>query len=66
MINRLFLFSAVLCLTSSVVFAAPEGFKVQEFALPPHVDYPAAITVAANGDVYVSSDQNGSLGKDTE
>lgn len=32
--------------------------------MPPNVDYPAAITVAANGDVYVSSDQNGSLGKD--
>lgn len=32
--------------------------------MPPDVDYPAAITVAANGDVYVSSDQNGSLGKD--
>ncbi|MCW1884629.1 c-type cytochrome [Luteolibacter flavescens] len=33
-----------------------------EFAGPPNADYPAAITAAANGDVYVSSDQNGSLG----
>ena len=52
------------CLATSAAFAAPDGFKVQEFAMPPNVDYPAAITVAANGDVYVSSDQNGSLGKD--
>ena len=35
---------------------------MKEFAGPPDADYPAAITAAANGDVYVSSDQNGSLG----
>ncbi|MCW1922858.1 c-type cytochrome [Luteolibacter arcticus] len=35
---------------------------MREFAGPPDADYPAAITAAANGDVYVSSDQNGSLG----
>ncbi|MCH7228327.1 c-type cytochrome [Verrucomicrobiaceae bacterium E54] len=44
--------------------AVPDGFVIQEFAGPPNADYPAAITVAPNGDVYVSSDQNGSLGKD--
>ena len=49
--------------TVSAAFALPEGFEIQEFAGPPNADYPAAITVAANGDVYVSSDQNGSLGK---
>ncbi len=43
--------------------AVPEGFTIHEFAAPPEADYPAAITVAPNGDVYVSSDQNGSLGK---
>ena len=43
--------------------AAPEGFEIHEFAGPPNADYPAAISVAPNGDVYVSSDQNGSLGK---
>ena len=43
--------------------ALPEGFEIREFAGPPNADYPAAITVAPNGDVYVSSDQNGSLGK---
>jgi putative heme-binding domain-containing protein len=42
--------------------AEPEGFTLREFAGPPNADYPAAITAAANGDVYVSSDQNGSLG----
>ena len=42
--------------------ALPEGFEIREFAGPPNADYPAAITAAANGDVYVSSDQNGSLG----
>ncbi len=35
---------------------------MKEFAAPPEADYPAAITVSASGDVYVSSDQNGSLG----
>ena len=49
--------------TVSAAFALPEGFEIQEFAGPPNADYPAAITVAPNGDVYVSSDQNGSLGK---
>ena len=42
--------------------ALPEGFVMKEFAGPPNADYPAAITVSATGDVYVSSDQNGSLG----
>jgi putative heme-binding domain-containing protein len=42
--------------------ALPQGFTMKEFAGPPNADYPAAITAAANGDVYVSSDQNGSLG----
>lgn len=49
--------------TVATAFALPEGFEIKEFAGPPNADYPAAITVAPNGDVYVSSDQNGSLGK---
>lgn len=48
--------------TLSAAFAVPEGFVIREFAGPPDADYPTAITAAANGDVYVSSDQNGSLG----
>jgi putative heme-binding domain-containing protein len=42
--------------------AVPQGFVIREFAGPPNADYPTAITAAANGDVYISSDQNGSLG----
>ncbi len=49
---------------SSAVSAIPEGFVLRDFAGPPNADYPTAITAAANGDVYVSSDQNGSLGHD--
>ncbi|BCX48358.1 hypothetical protein HAHE_22660 [Haloferula helveola] len=48
---------------SGTALAIPEGFEIHDFAGPPNADYPAAITVAPNGDVYVSSDQNGSLGK---
>lgn len=47
---------------ADVALGLPAGFQIREFAGPPNADYPAAITVAANGDVYVSSDQNGSLG----
>ncbi len=54
----------LLFLTASIpAFAVPEGFEIKTFAEPFDADYPAAITVAPNGDVYVSSDQNGSLGK---
>jgi putative heme-binding domain-containing protein len=42
--------------------AVPDGFEIHEFAGPPDVDYPTAVYAAANGDVYVSSDPNGSLG----
>ncbi len=52
----------VFCATAASAIAVPEGFTLREFAGPPNADYPAAITAAANGDVYVSSDQNGSLG----
>ncbi|MCU0751394.1 MAG: hypothetical protein MUF13_17800 [Akkermansiaceae bacterium] len=47
---------------ADVALGLPAGFQIREFAGPPNADYPAGITVAANGDVYVSSDQNGSLG----
>jgi putative heme-binding domain-containing protein len=42
--------------------AVPEGFVIKKFAGPPEVEYPTGISAAANGDVYVSVDQNGSLG----
>lgn len=47
---------------AGTAIALPEGFVMREFAGPPDADYPAAVTAAANGDVYVSSDRNGSLG----
>jgi putative heme-binding domain-containing protein len=46
--------------------ALPEGWKITEFAAPPQAEYPAAISAAANGDVYISSDRNGSLGKNPQ
>lgn len=45
----------------SFAMALPEGWKITEFASPPDGEYPAAISAAANGDVYISSDRNGSL-----
>lgn len=53
-----------LCLLLPVpaALALPEGFVIRDFAGPPNVEYPTALTAAANGDVYVSSDKNGSLG----
>lgn len=45
-----------------VANALPEGWKITEFAAPPQGEYPSAISAAANGDVYISSDKNGSLG----
>ncbi len=42
--------------------AVPAGFKIQPFAEYPNVNYPTALSAAASGDVYVSSDPNGSLG----
>lgn len=58
----------VFCLLATAVptLAVPEGFVIREFAAPPNVDYPTAITAAANGDLYVSSDKNGSLGHEKD
>ncbi|MDB6077791.1 MAG: putative heme-binding protein [Akkermansiaceae bacterium] len=47
----------------SAASAVPEGFTIHEFAGPPQVDYPTSISAAPNGDLYVSSDQDGSLGR---
>ena len=53
------IFPLTLCGTA---LAVPAGFKIQTYAEYPEVNYPTAISAAANGDVYVSSDPNGSLG----
>jgi putative heme-binding domain-containing protein len=49
---------------TAAAHAVPEGFTIREFvgtAQEPEI-YPTAVTAAANGDVYISSDKNGSLG----
>ncbi len=51
-------------LLAAAASAVPEGFVIREFtprALEPEL-YPTAITADAGGDVYISSDKNGSLG----
>jgi len=52
----------VLFLPAAAAHAIPEGFVIREFAKPPQVEYPTAVSVSPTGDVYVSSDKNGSLG----
>jgi len=49
---------------AAAAHAVPEGFTIREFvgtAQEPEI-YPTAVAAAANGDVYISSDKNGSLG----
>ena len=41
----------------------PEGFDVTVFAAPPLVNYPVFVAAAPDGTLYVSSDGNGSLGR---
>lgn len=41
----------------------PEGFDLTLFASPSAANYPVYVAAAPNGDLYVSSDGNGSLGR---
>ena len=53
-----------LLIFAAAAHAVPEGFTIREFvgtAQEPEI-YPTAVSAAANGDVYISSDKNGSLG----
>ena len=43
--------------------ALDQAFEIHDFAAPPQVSWPVSLAAAANGDVYVSSDHIGSLGK---
>lgn len=43
---------------------ASKGFTRTLFAAPPAVNYPVFVAAAPNGDVFVASDKNGSLGRD--
>ncbi len=56
--------SLALFLFAAAAQAVPDGFVIREFlgnAQEPEI-YPTAVSAAANGDLYVSSDKNGSLG----
>lgn len=41
----------------------PDGFEATVFAAPPAVNYPVFVAATVDGTVYVSSDGNGSLGR---
>lgn len=53
---------AVPMLLAGRAAALDAAFQINDFAGPPNANYPTAISAAPNGDVYVSSDRNGSLG----
>jgi putative membrane-bound dehydrogenase-like protein len=42
----------------------PDLFEATIFATPPQVNYPVFVSAAPDGTLYVSSDKNGSLGRD--
>ena len=44
----------------------PDGFTATVFASPPAVNYPVFVAADVNGTLYVSSDGNGSLGRNPE
>ncbi|MEO1833692.1 MAG: hypothetical protein ABGZ08_14260, partial [Akkermansiaceae bacterium] len=54
----------VFLLLSAPAIALPDGYEISNWAEPFEVDYPTALTAAADGTVYVSVDKNGSLGKE--
>jgi putative membrane-bound dehydrogenase-like protein len=43
-----------------------DGFEATVFAAPPAVNYPVFVAASPDGTLYVSSDGNGSLGRDPE
>ena len=51
-------------LLAAPAMALPDGYELSNWAEPFDVDYPTALTAAADGTVYVSVDKNGSLGKE--
>ncbi len=46
--------------------SVPDGFDVTVFAAPPAVNYPVFVAADVEGTLYVSSDGNGSLGRDPQ
>jgi putative heme-binding domain-containing protein len=60
--------AALLLISSFASQAVPPGFLIREFvgtAEEPEL-YPTAVSAAAGGDVYISSDKNGSLGHEKD
>lgn len=60
--------AALFLLSSIISHAVPPGFLIREFvgtAEEPEL-YPTAVSAAAGGDVYISSDKNGSLGHEKD
>lgn len=53
-------------LLTSAACALPEGYEISTWAEPFDIEYPTALTAAADGTVYLSCDRNGSLGKDSD
>lgn len=53
-------------LSIAPAMALPEGYELSNWAEPFDIEYPTAITAAADGTVYVSVDRNGSLGKEKQ
>src|SRR5437660_10908930 len=42
----------------------PDSFETTVFAAPPAVNYPVFVAAAPDGTLFVSSDKNGSLGRE--
>jgi len=56
--------SPLCLLLAAPALALPPEFELSKWAEPFDVEYPTALTAAADGTVYVSVDYNGSLGKE--
>ena len=56
--------SSLFLLFAAPALALPPEFELSNWAEPFDVEYPTALTAAADGTVYVSFDYNGSLGKE--
>ena len=57
------LLALIIAVTPTLGEALPEGYEISNWAEPFDIEYPTALTAAADGTVYVSVDRNGSLGK---
>lgn len=57
------LFKIAFLLLTAQALAVPDGYELSNWAEPFDIEYPTALTAAADGTVYVSVDRNGSIGK---